>query len=193
MLFLAQGGSMLTIILSLIAANSFAEVGFKRGNELQVQPVYGTAYIVCTDFNNLRRQKTVSCSADIVSPTLRDKFVTAGPVDADKVELKSTFENGRSITRTSSFDGPKGESKSAFNLWINTVTQNPMLRPGKNVVDYKLTKKKDVVETGTFIAFADVKDVKRCEPRSLPFTYECDNDFEVCDDYFWANNNCEND
>lgn len=184
---------MVTMILSLITATSFAEVGFKRGNEIHVQPVHGYARVVCTDFNNLRRQKTVSCRADIVSPGLRDKFVSAGPVDADKVELKSTFENGRSITRTSSFDGEKGESKSSFNLWIDTLTQTPILSPGKNTIDYKLTKKKDVVETGTFIAYADVQELMRCAPRSLPFTYDCNNDIEVCDDYFWTNNNCEND
>lgn len=182
---------MITVLVSLMATFTFADVGFKRGNEIHVQPVQGYANITCRDFNGLVRQKSVSCRADIVSPALRDRFVTGRPVDADKVELKSTFENGRSIKRSSNFDGEKGESKSSFNLWIDTLTQNPILAPGKNVIDYTLTKKKQEVETGTFTAFVDVERLKRCEPRHMGFTYNCDEDVQVCNDYFFFNNNCE--
>ncbi|MCB0347364.1 MAG: hypothetical protein KDD37_00940 [Bdellovibrionales bacterium] len=182
---------MITVLIGLLAATTFADVGFKQGNQIEVQPVFGYAHVLCRDFNNLQRQKTVSCAADLVSPAIRDRFVSAGPVDADKVELISTFENGRSIKRSSKFDGAKGESKSTFNLWISTLTQTPILRGGKNNIAYTLTKKKEVVETGSFVAYVDVMDEKRCEPRQMSFTYNCDEEIQICNDYFFFNNNCE--
>lgn len=178
--------------MGIVTAITFAEVGFKRGNQVEVQPIFGYAHVLCIDYNDFRRQKTVSCAADLVSPVIRDKFVTAGPVDADKVELISSFESGGSIKRSSKFDAETGESKSSFNLWINTLTQRSILRGGKNNIEYTLTKKKEVVGTGSFVAFVDVLKEKRCEPRQMGFTYNCDEDVQICNDYFFFNNNCEN-
>ena len=186
------------LILSLFSIPSFADqsvpVHFKNGNNREIQELYGDVTFICQDpHNNLSYARHWNCNADLVSPGTHDYLVSNVPLDADRVTLTATHEDGKTKKKSISFDSAKSVSKSRVNLLIRTLTQSPLLRLGKNTVAYQFTKGKTVVNEGSFTSDVTITGSIQCRHRT---EYALNNDvceFQGigCDRYFYLENNCQ--
>ena len=114
-------------------------------------------------------------------------YFKAGAVDANKVELMSTQEDGVLKKKSIPYDPIKMRSSSRVNLWIDTVFQDPLLAVGENKIQYVLSKDGQVAEAGDFIAEVTVDQQPRYCP-DMVFRSRDDNDCRfperVCSNYF---------
>jgi hypothetical protein len=184
------------IFVSLLSSISFSMprpiAHFKNGNDISIKEMSGSVTYYCQDNAGRQYTRHWSCYAADVNPGTHDYLVTETPVDANKVTLTCDHKDGSTKTKSASFDGQSSTSK--FNLLTSSLTQRPLLKAGANLVTYKLTKGKDVVEEGTFQSNVNVLESKQCRYRA-EFAYAPNDDvcqFESfgCDRYFYMENYC---
>lgn len=173
--------------VTVVLTQESLAAGFKQGNDFEVHRISGNVYLTCTG----GQTKLVRCDADLWTPGLTDYFV--GPVtDADKVTLNSTRADGSQKSKDAKYDGSIGQSKSTFNLGINTLTQKPLLKTGENMIRFSLTKQDQVVSEGDFKATVVRGEAKFC-PTGSDHAYgqECEFTNSICNRYFDRFNYCE--
>lgn len=181
------------MLLALTATFSIhaQTIGFSKGNKTDITYLRGEVRAQCREANGMLNDRNVTCSGYLTAPTTHDFFVHPS-IDADKVSLKSTREDGSTRTKSSRFDGEKGISKSKFNLAIRTLTQSPLLKVGENKIAYTLSKGNEKVSEGEFVATMEVVEERNC---GFEFMYvpqiDCGDTFRICDELFWRTNNCQ--
>jgi hypothetical protein len=163
------------------------QIGFKSGNDLTSHYIYGNIYTYCP-----QRSRIHTCRMDYLEPGDRDKFVHPA-IDADKVTLEAVHQQGSRRSKKASFDAVQGESKKYFNLWLGSLLQRPLLRSGKNTINYNLKKDGTSVKTGTFIVNVKESESKRCRDRSFhsQSDRDCDNPSFLCQRYFSEQAYCQ--
>lgn len=187
----------LFIFASIISTTAMAEmpgpVGFANGNDIEIQELTGYVTYSCRNQAGHSYTRQWNCHADLFSPGSHDYLVSQAPVDADKVTLTATREDGSTKEKDSKFDANKSTSKSRFNLLISTLTQRPLLKVGNNKIDYKFTKGKNVVSEGSFQSKVAITDQRQCRHRYVFTSNEshCQNQAMGCDYYFYLENNCQ--
>ena len=177
--------------------NSFCRAnvtgGFESGEDFTSLQIQGRLYVDCPGTDGPAFGST-SCNLDFLNPTGFTAFV--GPkLDADKVSLEATYENGStSKLQYLLYNSKTGISTQKINLWANTVFQRPFLKFGKNLVEFKLLKKGKMLEKGTFTVNVSDGGFKTC-PRSGYYTSPSSNDCSspqlLCNRYFNENNYCQ--
>lgn len=186
---------MFKLVISILAfcSASFAEPGgFEKGNTLTATPVQGEVRMICAGFNG-SGSALYSCRDTALNPGAYDYFVGPRDARATKVELTAYHQDGSTRTKAEEYQGSRGRSGEAFNLWISTLFQKPLLEAGSNRVTFKLMGNSAVYAEGSFTAV-----VTRGAPRTCPtVTYQssdindCNSQYSICQRYFREHNNCE--
>nr|BFD64630.1 hypothetical protein BdHM001_33110 [Bdellovibrio sp. HM001] len=167
-------------------------VGFEKGNSLTVTPIQGQVRVMCGGFNG-SGSAVYTCRDLVMSPNAYDYFV--GPRDgrATKVELTAVHQDGSGRRKTESYSGSRGRSEDAFNLWISTLFQKPLLENGTNKISYRLLGSNAVYAEGTFTAVVNKSVPKECPATTYQSTdiNDCSSQYSVCQRYFREFNNCQ--
>jgi hypothetical protein len=185
--------SLFTLTLSLIfSLTTFAgETGLSIGNELESISLRGRMLLKCPGDSVF-----VTCYGNVLSPSSASHFQYSEEIDADKVILKATQENGRVRTKKSRYDAQKMRSKKRFNLWIGSLLQRPLLDMGENRVDFKLLKNDTVVKEGTFYANISANREGRTCRSAIVYSNnrtDCNGSGRnYCGHYFRQENYCRN-
>lgn len=188
---------MLNIVLSLLTSCSVAQgtpVGFAKGNELTASPIQGQVRVLCDGFNGTG-SALYTCRDVVLDPQAYDYFVGPRDTSIDKVELTATHEDGSSRFKMTDYDGARGKSYEAFNLWISTLFQKPLLEYGVNSIRFRLYTGRELIQMGegTFQAI-----VKRGAARACPAAQynstdlnDCNSQYSICQRYFEEFHNCQ--
>ncbi|MBT7611126.1 MAG: hypothetical protein HN576_15300 [Bacteriovoracaceae bacterium] len=171
---------LLVFLFSSFQLFADGAIGFKSGSNLTSHYIYGNIYTYCP-----KRSRSHICRMDYLESGDRDKFIHPA-IDANKVTLEARHQQGSRRSKKVSFDAVQGESKKYFNLWLGSLLQRPLLRSGKNTINYKLQKNGTIVTTGTFIVNVKASESKRCRDRIYHSQNDsdCGNPGHLCQRYF---------
>jgi len=137
-------------------------VGFDAGNEYSATPVYGEVSVTCNE-NGRHDRATFRCRDEILEPFDHVRFVGPDGIDADRVELVSRWESGKTRKKNKGYEN--GRSFGHFNLWIATLLQRPLLDYGANAVHFVMKKDGKRVAEGDFTATVKKGERRRCGYR----------------------------
>jgi hypothetical protein len=113
--------------------------------------------------------------------------VSNGSIDADYVKLQRI---GSRYIKGAKFNAKTGRSTGKFNLWIRTLFQRAMLKPGMNEIQYTFTKKKQEVQRGSFLIEVKEGNSRSCQRGSI-HTRDCSSPDQACNQYFRKFNYCK--
>jgi len=183
----------ITILLSaLISLLAHAEIaGFSDGSLFTPVHLSGDIHITCSNPNG-HNSTIYRCQDSYFSPATHSKFVIDSNIDADTVVLKAYHQDSSTTSKNGDFIPEAGQSKKAFNLWVRTVFQKPLLKIGQNIVEYSLYKKDVLVESGEFKVNTTPKTDKRCRRESYVSSdlNDCNFPSLMCARYFREQNYC---
>lgn len=175
------------IMISALAAQAGAP-GFSQGDLFSSAHIQGAVTVYCNGGDIV----TYTCYDSVLDPSSYDYFFGPAGVVADEVTLSNLRPDGVRRERTEVYDYKNARSDSAFNLWISTPFQRPLLALGKNVVDYLLLSRGKIVNQGTFTV-----NVNATVGRICPSTHynsndpnDCKSQYTVCQRYFEQYNYC---
>lgn len=178
-----------TALLSAVVGWS---AGFSTGNAFQATTRVGSVKIRCNDRVRGDRTADFVCRQSRLSPVDADFFIGPSGVSADQVKLISIAEDGSRHMRDEGYDGRTGRSKTAINLWRQTLLQKPLLEAGVNKVTFALMSRREVVQEGNFVVQVNRGNTLRCDDRTIDSdrSSDCDNQITACDLYFSQALNC---
>lgn len=179
------------IIASCSVANA-QNIGFEKGNSLIVTPIQGQVKVYCSGFNG-DGAAVYSCRDIVMKPGAYDNFVGPRDARATKVELTAVHQDGSNRTKSEDYQGTRGISASAFNLWISTLFQKPLLEVGSNKISYRLTSGSTLYAEGSFQAVVTKTAMKECPVATYHSTdiNDCNSQYSICQRYFKEFNNCQ--
>lgn len=152
------------LLVSLIfSINVLADAGFTAGDEFQAHYIEGNLNLTCYGPQGQIQRTIWRCYDNFLTPAMFTKFYSDTGIDADKVKITSTNAIGNSRSKTSRFSSNKGQSKSSFNLWVNTLLQKALLGYGINFIEYELLKDGEEVESGEFEVQVVKQPAKYCQ------------------------------
>lgn len=180
------------LVLAPIAHAEFDSAGFQSGNDFQSVFLRGEITVSCRDVTTGQNDfATYRCVSDVLEPADYVRF--QGPaVDADKVSLSCLREDGSVREKSEKYSS--GLSKGRFNLWTASLTQRPLLKFGRNVIDYTLTKSGAPVTSGQFIAQVTSGQERTCSRRRHYFSNDmrdCRTGQSLCARFFNEENHCK--
>jgi hypothetical protein len=181
------------ISISQLAALSAGamDAGFETGNSFTAREFLGQVSVMCMAPDD-HSSYFYACDTDGLDPSLTAKFVTAPGTDADHVTLSSTWENGKTVTKDTGFDSANGKSTKAFNLWMSTLFQRPLLNSGTNKIHYVLSKNGQTQSEGDFAAIVQSAPASQCGMGTLTefSSVNCRNSIYMCQRFFDEAANC---
>lgn len=180
-------------MLFLFPISSFAQdVGFTLGHHLRVIPLSGQVTVICVPHDPFPNRRTYQCRGLVLEPSAYDYFRGPKGLKAETVTLTAIREDGSTRSKSEDYDSHTSRSKKSFNLWISTLFQRPLLKEGRNKIDYTLVQSQTVVGQGQFEVL-----VQRDQPRQCPYSAytsmdpnDCSSQFTVCERYFYQYDNC---
>ncbi|WII72681.1 hypothetical protein QJS83_02205 [Bdellovibrio sp. 22V] len=187
---------MLKIAVLLLTFCSFAKadyVGFSRGDQFTATPIQGQVQVTCSGFNG-SGSAVYTCRDLVLDPQAYDVFLGPRDARADRVTLVASHEDGSSRTKSADYEGTRGRSGEAFNLWISTLFQKPLLENGVTSIRYTINggHYAEPLAEGTFRVL-----VKRGPARTCPnarYTSsdvsDCNSQYSICQRYFEEFHNC---
>lgn len=171
-----------------------AEVGFNAGNQRTAVLSRGEIHVYCPgDRFGGPSSRIHICQREVMVEGEHDYFIGPRGIKADEVVLTARHQDGSSRTKKVAYDGTKGRSAKAVNLWILTLLQKPLLDAGENRVSYTLMKSGQTVTTGQFVASVRDGGRKICSRRGYYTGHnsnDCNNVESFCSRYFYENNYC---
>ena len=181
-----------TLLLGLNFGYAQNRIGFATGADFTASQIEGRVSVNCSGFNSAGHAEYL-CRSIVLEPVVYDFFLGPRDARAKKISLFVQHQDGSDRERTTDYDGLNGKSRDAFNLWISTLFQRPMLELGTNTVTYTLSDGKNEVVRGTI----GVK-VNQGARRTCPSaTYDsidindCNSQYSVCQRYFEEFRNCK--
>lgn len=186
---------MLRLVIFITALCSLAHaqnVGFEKGNSLTVTPIQGQVRVICGGFNG-NGTALYSCRDIVMKPGAYDHFVGPRDARATKVELTAFHQDGSNRSKAEDYQGARGISGEAFNLWISTLFQKPLLELGTNNVNYRLVSGNTVYAEGSFQAVVTKTAMRECPLATYQSTdvNDCNAQYSICQRYFKEYNNCQ--
>jgi hypothetical protein len=165
-----------------------ADVAFSSGNNFSSIPIRGQVEVTCADGTLVQ----YSCHDTVLDPASYDYFVAPQGSNADQVSLSNLRADGSRRNRSSDYDAKAGHSSDAFNLWISTIFQKPLLQMGVNKVDYTLSKDGKTTLQGTFSVKVSAGTLRECPKTHYNSTepVDCQSQYTVCQRYFEQYQNC---
>lgn len=179
----------LTPLVLLFSPFAFtAEGSFLTGVNFTAVPIQGQVTVYCAE----GASAGYSCRDTALEPVSYDYFVGPQGVVADQVLIRSSRADGSVRERVSEYDASAGRSKEAFNLWISTPFQRPLLQTGSNKVDFTMKSHGQTLSQGEFTVM-----VRTGAARECPSTHynsaeaiDCQSQYTVCQRYFEQFQNC---
>lgn len=185
----------LSLFLLLFSATAFAqEGGFQVGNDFETAFLEGEITVNCRDHMGGSDFAIHRCAAEVLDPSEFARFQGPVGIDADEVTLKATREDGSTREKSESYDPATGLSKGRFNLWIATLFQRPLLKFGRNAIEYSLTKDGQLVKNGTFTATVNQGPDRYCRVRrhyQSTDMNDCRFSQRLCSQFFYEENYCQ--
>lgn len=188
---------MFNLLNLFVALQVFAQtntVGFSRGNVFTAIPLQAQVQVTCSGFNG-EGTASYNCRDVVLEPMAYDYFV--GPADPNLkwVDLVATRQDGTTRVKTAAYNGYRGRTEEAINLWISTIFQKGLLGLGTNEVKYKLYVKdntRDPFVSGTFQATVNRAAIRQCPSGAYesPDINDCSSQYSVCQRYFSERNFC---
>jgi hypothetical protein len=181
------------VLLLSVSIAASADVGFTKGSRFQVSQLLGQVTVICAaDGSGDSGVASGDCALSLLEPAQSDYFQGPDGVMADEVVLTAIHDDQTSRSKDSGYNSKKGRSTSDFNLWISTLLQRPLLKEGRNVIQYSMFLKKQQVTSGEFIVNVDGAPTRYCNPRTYSSTNgsECRNPTLLCNRYFYEENYC---
>jgi len=151
----------IALVFSILSSAQIFAAGFDSGENFEAVILRGTVYMTCEE-NGRRDFGYVNCVDEALEPYNHVKFESRELVDADKVELTATWEDGTVREKSSSFDRETGKSTDHFNLWLSSLFQRPLLDHGKNVITFRLLKDDALVKSGNFDVIVHTGQERKC-------------------------------
>lgn len=188
---------MKTLFLFALMVSSTAlaqEIGFQNGNEFQTAYLEGEITVSCRDPMGGSDFAVFRCAAEVLDPSEFALFQGPVGIDADEVRLKATREDGSTREKSEDFDPSTGLSKGRFNLWIATLFQRPLLKFGRNAIEYSLTKDDQLVQSGSFTANVSQGPDRYCRVRrhyQSTDLNDCRFSQRPCSQFFYEENYCQ--
>jgi len=187
--------STFLILISVVTANAQISsqpasltVGFLSGSQFSSSHIQGAVTVYCSNNDSV----TFTCYDTVLDPNNYDYFAGPPGVVADELTLNNLRPDGGRREKTVTYNYVESRSEDAFNLWISSPFQRPLLALGKNNVDYLLLSRGKIVNQGTFIV-----NVTQGEPRTCAATHynsndpnDCKSQYTVCQRYFEQYNYC---
>lgn len=173
--------SLILILFTTVAAHAAAP-GFSQGSQFLAVPIQGVVTVYCSNGDTA----TYTCYDRVLDPSSYDYFVGPEGVRAQEITLSCVRPDGSSRERTEEYDTKGTKSLHAFNLWINTPFQRPLLGMGMNKIDYRMSNMGKIIQQGTFTV-----NVAQGTARTCPTTHynsadrnDCQSPYTVCQRYF---------
>lgn len=175
---------------------SFAQAdvaGFSRGSEFIGTSIQGQVRVNCNGFNG-SATAVYNCRDIALEPNPYDHFI--GPKDSrlDKIDLTAFHEAGTNRNKLMGYDGIRGKSREAFNLWISTIFQKPILAFGLNTIRYKLySDYNSTVVEGNFNVVVKRGFARQCQSMQYDSSdiNDCNSQYSICQRYFNEQKNCQ--
>ncbi|MBV2169813.1 MAG: hypothetical protein KUL82_14000 [Bdellovibrio sp.] len=186
---------MLKVLFSIITFCLMAKAhaaGFANGNALIATPIQGQVQVQCNGFNG-SGTALYTCRDVVMDPQAYDYFVGPQDARADKVELMAFHEDGSSRSKVNNYDGARGKSRDAFNLWISTLFQKPLLEYGRNTIRYKIFSDNNTpYAQGEFGVVVQRGAARQCPAATYHSTdsNDCNSQYSICQRYFEEYRNC---
>ena len=182
----------ITTIFSLCITTANADAGLSAGDKFDVHTLKGDLVIRCTEGNETMLLHA-SCHHRYLTPDNWSHFYTTDNVDADMVRLIYKDRRGKKRIKDEGFDPETKMSKKQFNLWIWTLFQRPILKPGHNDISYELTKDRSVVAIGSFAVYVNELPTRYCPDDSINSHYisDCKDPTFICRHYFKRHYDCQ--
>ncbi|HPI41533.1 MAG TPA: hypothetical protein PLJ21_12055 [Pseudobdellovibrionaceae bacterium] len=167
-----------------LAQSASPGVGLQSGDHFQHRRIKGTVEVQCLSNKGAENRKIV-CRDTVLTPKSFDYFI--GPIlpGADTIVL-----NQQSIP----YNGQTGVSKEMVNLWRTGFFAKPLLKEGRNEIQYTLLEKNTPKQSGVFYV-----EVERAEPKLCPSdtirlfdSADCNSYYSICQQYFETHNYCLN-
>jgi hypothetical protein len=151
----------------------------------------GAVDVTCFDGGQVKRSYH-QCSGYLLQPRAYAHFYHNTEVQADRVALTVQHQNKETVQKRSTWDNANKRSTDAFNLWVWTVFQRPLLELGENVISFDLTQAGRSVARGDFKVSVKDGGVRECRYRRITTGNEqlCENAMSACTEYFDLENNC---
>lgn len=184
----------LSSLLVMVTTTKANAVGFASGNNFTATPIQGRVEVVCNGFNG-SSSAIYNCRDVVLDPKAYDYFVGPKAFEADRVELTASHQDGSSRSKTSSYDGERGISRDAFNLWISTLFQRPLLETGKNIISYRIYSRDHLIEVDSnneFVVNVTKGSMRVCPDARYASTdvNDCNSQYSICQKYFDEFRNC---
>ncbi len=187
---------MFKAVLAVLTLFSWAQTrpGFSRGSEFTSTPIQGQVRVYCSSLSGTGTA-VFTCRDVVLDPQAYDYFLGPQDATADKVELTAQHEDGSMRAKVVGYDGQRGISREAFNLWISTLFQKPLLEHGNNIIRYKIYRGNHLLEQYAEGSFNVT--VKRGALRTCPAAQytsndlnDCNSQYSICQHYFEEYHNC---
>ena len=187
---------VVSIILLLSAVAKADYVGFSSGSTFQATPIEGNVIMTCDGFNG-SSQANYTCRDVVLEPLNSDVFLGPQDARATQVELKADREDGSSRLKMLNYDGRNGKSTGAFNLWISSLFQRPLLAVGVNHIHFSIYSNGTGSDLQEYGSGDFVVTVNRGTSRTCPTTQyhstdvtDCNSQYSICQRYFEQYSNC---
>lgn len=178
----------------VVGISAHAKVNFEKGEIFYATSISGHVHVTCSGFNGQGSAAFV-CRDIVLDPSAYSHV--RGMVDAriEKVELTSLRGDSSTRIKVLDYDGKKGRSSEAANLWISTLFQKPLLLHGRNIIHYKMTGKgrnPDVYYAGSFEVQVQHGEARQCRLAHYQSSdiNDCHSPYSICQRYFQENRNC---
>jgi len=165
--------------------------GFGLGEDLTFSQLSGVLTVSCFDHSN-SEHALFRCRGTSVEPSRYSYFYGPKDMVADKIYLVSTWQNGKVVKKTRSYDSKNNRSYSPINLAHRSLTQTPLIGEGRNVIHYQFLKKQEVVLEGTLEVRLLMAESRICRDGHITSynVADCRNSADICNRYFQNENNC---
>lgn len=184
------------ISTALVATTSLAAdlIGFGPSNHFESRIISGDITVTCQDPQSGYQTSYFRCNSQILDPWEYGYFNGPKNISAEKVYLTATHEDGSTREKNSNYDSTTFKSTDRINLWIRTVFQRPLLKMGKNVIDYQLQSSGQTVNQGQFVVDVVQAPNRTCRRNGFYTSNDindCRNSNNMCDRYFYEENYCQ--
>lgn len=168
---------------------------FQAGLNRQVVPVQGQVTVFCQLPTGAQQRAEFTCRDRVMEPSPYDVFTEQKfPNERNlTLELAARDPSGGIRVKTSGYSAQLGKSEERLNLWILSPFQKPLLKLGRNWVQYRITNRQNkVLSEGEVISEVNLAQLRTC-PRTVYNSTnpnDCASQYTVCQQYFEQYNFC---
>jgi hypothetical protein len=183
--------SLFSVVLCTFWVGHAGAADFNGRLEFTHFDLQGDVDVTCFERGEIKRAYH-QCSGYLLNPGAYAHFYHNSSAPADRVTVSTVHKNGKIVQKRSAWDQEKRRSNDAFNLWVWTVFQRPLLELGANVVSFELTRNGRSLEKGEMTVQVRDGGLRQCRYRRITTgnASMCNSSAAACSEYFDLENNC---